>query len=375
MYHGALHQLLIAVLGKEFKTAGNYLAGYKALEQIINQTKMRYTKSGIRKTRCCAPVAWKPTFLSDPTQDKTKAFKLHNFKYVTARCGDAVWCPFCYVRHDVYKYALRALYLNHAEENPAILITGKTRYRLGSATCQRHAFELAKSHSRRWRSKNATRKPSGIIRALWVLPECQDGYWVQESVIIALRGSGGWLPYPEYYLMDKFENILAPETRRKDVWFAVASALSYPPEVMLSDDKTMSDWFACHNLKDRYTRTSSFGSFKKSLVKRVDKNWTKSTMKVNRKILDDSINVLNLDVRIVNALEDDTTQPVIKTVRDLLQTSPEELKKLPNIGSKTVVTILEALAKAGIHKDNYKFPEKSAKEKREQDIRRKIIGI
>lgn len=375
MYHATLKPLLKSIVGNDVNSVGEYLLAYRLLEKKINQTKMRYTTAGIRKTRCCAPVVWRPRFGSVPGFDRSDAFKKYSYKYINARCSDYAWCPFCYVRTQVYKYAYRALHLNHAENEPCYLWMGKTRYKLGAAKTQKEAYELAKTHTRRWANKLASNKPSGVTRTLWVLPRAADGFWVQESVIIASRESDGWVPYPDDYLLDHFDDFLEPCTSRRKVWSAVGKALSYPPELLFTDDSKMSDWFACHNLKTRYTRSSSFGDFKRDKIKRVDKNWAKPTMRINRKILDESINVLNLDVRIVNALEDDSTEPVIKTVRDLLCSSPEELKKLPNVGNKTITTILDALAKAGIHKDNYKFPEKTAKERKEQDVRRRIIGL
>jgi len=72
-------------------------------------------------------------------------------------------------------------------------------------------------------------------------------------------------------------------------------------------------------------------------------------------MLDEPLQVLNLPVRIANALEGDTESgnPIrASTVRELLQMTRQQLFSVPNFGPKTLQTILRCLSQLGFGEDN-----------------------
>ena len=72
--------------------------------------------------------------------------------------------------------------------------------------------------------------------------------------------------------------------------------------------------------------------------------WAKTQKTDNR--LDLSLSEVDLVVRTVNCLEDHG----IFTVQDLLNSTPEQLLEIPNLGEKTLETIYVALEKIGFYR-------------------------
>lgn len=82
-------------------------------------------------------------------------------------------------------------------------------------------------------------------------------------------------------------------------------------------------------------------------------------------ILDEHINILDLPMRIINALESDG----VYTVKSLLNREQEDLFQLSNFNYKTVTTILNALAKFGFvasyrYKPGSDFQKQSSRRKK-----------
>ena len=74
-----------------------------------------------------------------------------------------------------------------------------------------------------------------------------------------------------------------------------------------------------------------------------------------RRLLDEPVQVLGLDVRTTNALEDANYPPVVRTVRDLLQCKADALLQIPNIGEKTISKIFKVLEKRGFYRPEREF--------------------
>ena len=72
--------------------------------------------------------------------------------------------------------------------------------------------------------------------------------------------------------------------------------------------------------------------------------WAKTQKTDNR--LELSLSEIDLVVRTVNCLEDHG----IFTVQDLLNSTPQELLEIPNLGEKTLETIYQALEKIGFYR-------------------------
>ena len=72
--------------------------------------------------------------------------------------------------------------------------------------------------------------------------------------------------------------------------------------------------------------------------------WAKTQKTDNR--LDLSLSEIDLVVRTVNCLEDNG----IFTVQDLLNSTPQQLLEIPNLGEKTLDTIYLALEKIGFYR-------------------------
>jgi DNA-directed RNA polymerase subunit alpha len=73
-------------------------------------------------------------------------------------------------------------------------------------------------------------------------------------------------------------------------------------------------------------------------------DWAKAHKTDNR--LELSLSEIDLVVRTVNCLEDNG----IFTVEDLLNSSPQQLLEIPNLGEKTLDTIYAALEKIGFYR-------------------------
>ena len=75
--------------------------------------------------------------------------------------------------------------------------------------------------------------------------------------------------------------------------------------------------------------------------------WAKTQKTDNR--LELSLSEVDLVVRTVNCLEDHG----IFTVQDLLNSTPEQLLEIPNLGEKTLETIYAALEKIGFYRPGH----------------------
>jgi DNA-directed RNA polymerase subunit alpha len=87
--------------------------------------------------------------------------------------------------------------------------------------------------------------------------------------------------------------------------------------------------------------------------------WAKTQKADDR--LELSLAEIELVVRTVNCLEDEG----IFTVQDLLNSTPERLLEIPNLGEKTLETIYEALEKIGFYR---KAGKKATTGQRAQDF-------
>jgi DNA-directed RNA polymerase subunit alpha len=94
-------------------------------------------------------------------------------------------------------------------------------------------------------------------------------------------------------------------------------------------------------------------------------------------LLDEPVQVLGLDVRTTNALENPSHPPVVRTIRDLLLSRPEELLGIPNIGDKTVSKIYRALEKLGFYRPSREYIRsvKEELERKRTQERRFMIGF
>lgn len=94
-------------------------------------------------------------------------------------------------------------------------------------------------------------------------------------------------------------------------------------------------------------------------------------------LLDEPIQILGLDVRTLNALEDGKHEPVVRTIRDLLSCTPEQLLQKPNVGEKTVENLYLLLEGVGFFRESRQIQRQIQQEldERKKRERRYVIGF
>lgn len=94
-------------------------------------------------------------------------------------------------------------------------------------------------------------------------------------------------------------------------------------------------------------------------------------------LLDEPIQILGLDVRTLNALEDDKNEPVVKTIKDLLGCTAEQLLQKPNIGEKTVENLYLLLEGVGFFRESRQIERQIQQElnERKERERRYVLGF
>lgn len=338
---------------------------YGQLYKKVGRQRRLWKEKNFFKYRECSPEAWFPKY--QPELFPKETFEHFHYRFRKARCG-LVMCPYCYVRKTVGPVAQRCFqFLNSGRDSGLLL-------------ARNHLFLDVKNHdeadayvrdwTRKFKYRVAATAVDGVIFKTFIPPRLMMAYWCDVSVAVATKLNDE-IPSPEHYGCLDWSAMLRPGASRADVNRAVGSAFRYPADLLDANFWDVEPWLQSRRKKKKRVSLLSYGALKKSVVQAMPKK----KPNYNPKILEQSINILDLDVRVINALEDESTQPVVKTVKDLLNCKVDQLKALPNVGDKTIKAIFAALARFGIHSPDYEFPEPTKKEIEEQQVRKSIIGL
>jgi len=175
---------------------------------------------------------------------------------------------------------------------------------------------------------------------------------------------------PDVFGLVHFSDVLPAGSPTDEIYKAVAKTFRFPGDLLDAIPGELQSWLF-HKRVEHQVTVRRFGALRKAQVNKMKKG----KPKFDPNILDESISILNLDIRTVNALEDEDTKPQIRTVRDLLACTPDQLRQRPNVGDKTLTMIIDSLAKVGIHKDDYVFPDPTPEEIEDDRVRRHVIGL